>query len=69
MSKKSVAKRPTTEELANWLRDLRLHQEGTAQPVAIPGFDAYAPSYLSDGATADHRQGGKENGELEQHPR
>lgn len=69
MAKKTkMTKPPTTAELATWLRSLRLHQEGALPPAGIPGLDSYVPSYSSDGAVADQRQGGGEShGQLEHH--
>jgi hypothetical protein len=65
---KGAKQQPTTAELAEWLRSLRLHQEGALPPSSIPGLDSYVPSYSSDGAVADRRQGGTEAyGQLEQH--
>jgi hypothetical protein len=59
---------PDAQELAQWLRALRLYQEGTApEPNTIPGFDSYSPSYLSGGAVADDRNGRGTYGELEQY--
>jgi hypothetical protein len=63
---KSSTRSPSTAELVEWLRALRLQNDGVAEPVMIPGLDSYAPSYLSGGASAGHgEQPDWEHGKLE----
>ena len=68
--RKTKPEAPSTKDLIGWLRALRLHQDGSAEPVGIPGLDSYAPSYLSGGADTRVIQNDGDvriHGQLEQH--
>lgn len=41
---------PDTAELETFLKSVNHDVHGMARPMTIPGFDSYAPSYVSDGA-------------------
>ncbi len=51
-------------ELETFLKSINHDAHGGARPMMIPGFDSYAPSYVSDGADRQVI-----HGQLESNPR